>query len=458
MRVVLGVAGGIAAYKACSLLRLLSEAGHDVTVVPTAAALRFVGAPTWAALSGKPVSTDVWTDVHEVPHVRLGQEADLVVVAPATADLLAKAATGQADDLLTNVLLTARCPVVLAPAMHTEMWDHPATQANVSTLTERGVHVVPPASGRLTGKDTGPGRLPEPEDLYAVCERELARSRHQPSSAEVAGLRGPSTDPAAGVASTGEADAALTESADPAAGGSTSVDAGARRGDLAGRRVVVTSGGTREPLDPVRFLGNRSSGKQGRALAAAAAARGAQVTLVTSTPSELAGVEVVAIETALQLRDAVVAATAGADAVVMAAAVADFRPADYAPTKIKKSHGTADDGSADESAPTITLVRNPDILAELVTSRGSATSPVIVGFAAETGDDSGSVLDHGRAKLERKGCDVLVVNEVGVDKTFGADDNTVTILRRGSDETVEVGPASKAAVADAVWDVVTDLL
>ncbi|MFW5474315.1 bifunctional phosphopantothenoylcysteine decarboxylase/phosphopantothenate synthase [Knoellia sp. CPCC 206450] len=464
MRVVLGVAGGIAAYKACSLLRLLSEAGHEVTVVPTAAALKFVGAPTWAALSGKPVSTDVWTDVHEVPHVRLGQEADLVVVAPATADLLAKAATGQADDLLTNVLLTARCPVVLAPAMHTEMWDHPATQANVTTLTERGVHVVPPASGRLTGKDTGPGRLPEPEALYAVCERELARSRHQPSPAEVAGLRGPSTDPAAGVASTGDTSATGARSAtDPASADTTartttSAHAGVGRRDLAGRRVVVTSGGTREPLDPVRFLGNRSSGKQGHALAAAAVTRGAQVTLVTSTPTDLAGVEVVTIETALQLRDAVVAATADADAVVMAAAVADFRPAAYAPTKIKKSHDTGDDGSADESAPTITLVRNPDILAELVTSRGSATSPVIVGFAAETGDDTGSVLDHGRTKLERKGCDVLVVNEVGEHKTFGADDNTVTILRRGSDETVEVGPASKAAVADAVWDVVTDLL
>lgn len=443
MRVVLGVAGGIAAYKACSLLRLLSEAGHDVTVVPTAAALKFVGAPTWAALSGKPVSTDVWTDVHEVPHVRLGQEADLVVVAPATADLLARAATGQADDLLTNVLLTARCPVVLAPAMHTEMWDHPATQANVSTLTERGVHVVPPASGRLTGKDTGPGRLPEPEDLYAVCERELARSRshHQPSSAEVAGLRGPSTDPRAATASA-----------------STPESPRAERGDLTGRRVVVSAGGTREPLDPVRFLGNRSSGKQGLALAAAAAARGAQVTLVTSTPADLVGVDVVTIETALQLRDAVVAATAEADVVVMAAAVADFRPASYASTKIKKSHDTGADGSADESAPSITLVRNPDILAELVTSRGAATSPVIVGFAAETGDESGSVLDHGRAKLERKGCDVLVVNEVGEHKTFGADDNTVTILRRGSNESTEVGPASKAAVSDAVWDVVTTLL
>ncbi|WP_404382346.1 bifunctional phosphopantothenoylcysteine decarboxylase/phosphopantothenate synthase [Knoellia locipacati] len=429
MRVVLGVAGGIAAYKACSLLRLLSEAGHDVTVVPTAAALKFVGAPTWAALSGKPVSTDVWTDVHEVPHVRLGQEADLVVVAPATADLLAKAATGQADDLLTNVLLTARCPVVLAPAMHTEMWDHPATQANVSTLTERGVHVVPPASGRLTGKDTGPGRLPEPEELYAVCERELARSRFAAS--------------AAGAASE-------TRMAN--------AQASATRGDLTGRRVVVSAGGTREPLDPVRFLGNRSSGKQGHALAAAAAARGAHVTLVTSSPADLPGVDVVAIETALQLRDAVVAAADEADAVVMAAAVADFRPATYASTKIKKTHDTGSDGSADDSAPTIALVRNPDILAELVTSRAGGTSPVIVGFAAETGDDTGSVLDHGRAKLERKGCDVLVVNEVGENKTFGADDNTVTILRRGSDETVEVGPASKAAVSDAVWDVVTTLL
>ena len=248
MRVVLGVAGGIAAYKACSLLRLLAEAGHDVTVVPTAAALKFVGAPTWAALSGKPVSTDVWSSVHEVPHVRLGQEADLVIVAPATADLLAKAATDQADDLLTNVLLTARCPVVMAPAMHTEMWDHPATQANVSTLTERGVHIVPPASGRLTGKDTGPGRLPEPEVLYAVCERELARSASASRSAASEGA---------------------------VAGGTTSEDVGrgTRRGDLAGRRVVVSAGGTREPLDPVRYLGNRSSGKQGHALAVAAADR-----------------------------------------------------------------------------------------------------------------------------------------------------------------------------------------
>ena len=436
MRVVLGVAGGIAAYKACSLLRLLAEAGHDVTVVPTAAALKFVGAPTWAALSGKPVSTDVWSNVHEVPHVRLGQEADLVVVAPATADLLAKAATGQADDLLTNVLLTARCPVVMAPAMHTEMWDHPATQANVATLSERGVHVVPPAKGRLTGKDTGPGRLPEPEELYAVCERELARSRHA----------SPAPTPAPTAVASADAAARATPSAD--VGG----------GDLAGRRVVVSAGGTREPLDPVRFLGNRSSGKQGHALAVAAAERGAQVTLVTSAPADLPGIEVLPVETALQMREAVLDAATRSDVVVMAAAVADFRPATYAPSKIKKTHEEGADGGEDDSAPTITLVRNPDILAELVQTRGGSSSPVIVGFAAETGDADGSVLDHALAKLERKGCDVLVVNEVGEDKTFGADDNTVTVLRRGSAESLEVGPATKAAVSHAVWDVVAPLL
>src|SRR5665811_1417237 len=234
-RVVLGVSGGIAAYKACSLLRLFTESGHDVTVVPTAAALNFVGTATWAALSGNPVSTEVWTDVHQVPHVRLGQHADLVVVAPATADLMAKAAHGLADDLLTNTLLTARCPVVLAPAMHTEMWEHPATVANVATLRSRGVLVIDPASGRWTGAATGPGRLPDPEDIFAVCRALLSG---QPASPP--------------------------------------------RLALAGRRVVISAGGTREPLDPVRFLGNRSSGKQGYALAGVAAARGAEVTLVSA--------------------------------------------------------------------------------------------------------------------------------------------------------------------------------
>ncbi|MFC8500812.1 bifunctional phosphopantothenoylcysteine decarboxylase/phosphopantothenate synthase [Pedococcus sp. NPDC057267] len=427
-RIVLGVSGGIAAYKACSLLRLLTESGHDVTVVPTASALQFVGAPTWEALSGKPVHTDVWSGVHEVPHVRLGKQADLVVVAPATADLLAKAAHGLAGDLLTNVLLTARCPVVMAPAMHTEMWEHPATQANVETLTERGVHVVPPASGRLTGADTGPGRLPEPEDLYAVCARILEHGHP-------------------GVASPTRVDAAHT---------SRSAATPADEHGLEGRRVVVSAGGTREPLDPVRFLGNRSSGKQGYALARVAARRGAEVVLVAANTSLPApdGVTVVPVQTALELQDAVLDASREADVVVMAAAVADFRPARYADAKIKKTHDPADP----DAAPTIELVRNPDILARLVQERGDDASPVVVGFAAETGDADGSVLDHGRDKLVRKGCDLLVVNEVGADKTFGHDDNTVHILRQGSSHVVDAGPASKDEVAAAVWDAVQEIL
>jgi phosphopantothenoylcysteine decarboxylase/phosphopantothenate--cysteine ligase len=370
-------------------------------------------------LSGKPVHTGVWDSVHHVPHVRLGQTADLVVVAPATADLLAKAAHGLAGDLLTNVLLTARCPVVMAPAMHTEMWDHAATQANVSTLAERGIHIIPPASGRLTGADTGPGRLPEPETLYAVCERILAHP--EPHTHR--------EDPARTPASTSELD---------------------------GRRVVITAGGTREPIDPVRFLGNRSSGKQGYALAAVAARRGASVTLVAANTALAAppGVTVVPVSTALELQLAVERAAKDADVVVMAAAVADFRPAHYAAAKIKKTH----DPDQPDAAPTIELVRNPDILAALVEARGEEATPVIVGFAAETGDEQGSVLEHGREKLARKGCDLLVVNEVGVDKTFGRDDNTVHILRQGSSHVVAAGPASKEVVAAAVWDAVQEIL
>jgi phosphopantothenoylcysteine decarboxylase/phosphopantothenate--cysteine ligase len=406
MRVVLGVSGGIAAYKAATLLRLFTESGHEVTVVPTAAALRFVGAPTWEALSGKPVATDVWTDVPGVPHVRIGQQADLVVVAPATADLLARAATGRADDLLTATLLTARCPVVYAPAMHTEMWLHPATQANVATLRARGAHVIDPASGRLTGADTGPGRLPEPAELYAACLAVWAPSR-----------------------------------------------------PLLGRTVVVTAGGTREPLDPVRFIGNRSSGKQGVALAQVALDRGADVTLVACNLGVGApqGVRVVEAETALDVQRAVTRVAAQADVVVMCAAVADFRPAHYVSAKIKKTHLAGADGP-DESAPTIELVRNPDILAALVQARQGEPSPVIVGFAAETGDDSGSVLDLARAKLARKGCDLLVANEVGTDKTFGADTNTVHLLYRDGRPDRTVGPAAKATIAAAVWDGIQALL
>ncbi|GAA1989876.1 bifunctional phosphopantothenoylcysteine decarboxylase/phosphopantothenate--cysteine ligase CoaBC [Terrabacter lapilli] len=411
MRVVLGVGGGIAAYKACSLLRLFTENGHDVTVVPTASALQFVGAPTWSALSGKPVSTDVWTSVHEVPHVRIGQSADLVVVAPATADLLARAAHGLADDLLTNTLLTARCPVAFAPAMHTEMWEHPATQANVATLRSRGAHVIEPAVGRLTGKDTGAGRLPEPEELYAAC------------LALLGGAEAPSTAP--------------------------------RELDLVGRRVVVTAGGTREPLDPVRFLGNRSSGKQGVAIARAAAERGAKVTLVAANISVPVpeGVDIERVETTLELQQAVEAAADGADVVVMAAAPADFRPVTVSDSKIKKS-------THPEGALQVELVENPDIVRGLVAARDArgTGSPFIVSFAAETGDAHGTVMEHARAKFGRKGSDLQVVNEVGPDLTFGKDETTVHLLRRGSDEVTTVGPASKDVVADALWDTVSPLL
>ncbi len=400
-RIVLGVSGGIAAYKACELLRLFTESGHDVRVVPTSAALNFVGAATWEALSGQPVHTEVFADVPAVPHVRLGQEADLVIVAPATADLLAQAAHGLAGDLLTNTLLTARCPVVFAPAMHTEMWEHPATQANVATLRERGAVVIEPAVGRLTGADTGAGRLPEPFEIFAVARSVLARG--------VAGLRP----------------------------------------DLAGRRVVVSAGGTREPLDPVRFLGNRSSGRQGIALARAAVARGAEVTLVAANVSlpDPAGAKVVRVGTAIELAEAVQAASTDADAIVMAAAVADFRPVAYAEHKIKK---TDDDG-----APTVELVRNPDILAGLAATR--RPGQVIVGFAAETGDSTGGVLDHGRAKLAAKGADLLVVNEVGSAKGFESERNAAVILASDGSETV-VPEGPKDDLAHAVWDRVARML
>jgi phosphopantothenoylcysteine decarboxylase/phosphopantothenate--cysteine ligase len=396
-RIVLGVSGGVAAYKAALLLRAFTEAGHDVRVVPTPSALNFVGAATFEALSGNPVTTDVWSDVHEVAHVRIGQQAELVVVAPATADLLARAAHGRADDLLTATLLTASCPVVFAPAMHTEMWLHPATQENVATLRRRGAIVLPPAVGRLTGPDSGPGRLPEPADIAAL---------------------------AAVVLDSGAA--ALAH-------------------DLAGRRVVISAGGTREPLDPVRFLGNRSSGKQGWALARVAAARGADVVLVAANV-ELPvpfGVRVVPVGTAEELRTAMLAESAGADAVVMSAAVADFRPEREAVAKLKK--GTAAEPSA------VPLVRNPDVLAELVTK--ATPGQLVVGFAAETGDDDADVLTHARAKLARKGCDVLVVNDVSAGKVFGREDNAVVVLTADGGVT-EVPPGSKDGVAAAIWTVV----
>jgi phosphopantothenoylcysteine decarboxylase/phosphopantothenate--cysteine ligase len=391
-RVILGVGAGIAAYKVCGLLRLLTESGHRVRVVPTADALRFVGEATWAALSGEPVTTDVWTGVSEVPHVRLGQSADLVLVAPATADLLARAAAGMAGDLLTATLLTARCPVLYAPAMHTEMWEHPATQANVALLRRRGAVVLDPAVGRLTGADSGAGRLPEPEEIFAVAVRLLD-------------------------------------------------DPGPKNQDLAGRRVVVSAGGTREEIDPVRFIGNWSSGTQGYALARTAVARGAEVTVIAANVAlpDPAGAKVIQVVSALQMRDAVLKAAQGADVVVMAAAVADYRPQTRSDGKIKK------DGQPPEP---LRLVENPDILAGLAERRGpGGTQPVLVGFAAET-DTSAQAA---RAKLARKGCDLLVVNPVGNGLGFGTPDNEAVVY--GADGTVtRIARGPKEALANVVWD------
>jgi phosphopantothenoylcysteine decarboxylase / phosphopantothenate---cysteine ligase len=405
-RVVLGVGAGIAAYKACELLRLLTESGHHVRVVPTPDALRFVGEATWAALSGQPVTTDAWTGVADVPHVRIGQTADLVVVAPATADLMARAAAGMAGDLLTATLLTARCPVLYAPAMHTEMWEHPATRANVALLRERGAVVLDPAVGRLTGADSGPGRLPEPAEIFAVASRLLAR-----------------------------------------AGGGATGAAGMAPADLAGRRVVISAGGTREEIDPVRFIGNWSTGIQGYAFARTAVARGAEVTLVAANVSlpDPAGAKVVRVVSARDMLQAVSAAAAGADAVVMAAAVADYRPQTRAEAKMKK------DG---QPPGPLELTENPDILAGLAaTRRERSWRQVLVGFAAETDTSA----DAARAKLARKGCDLLVVNPVGNGLGFGTPDNEAVVY--GADGTLTPIPRGpKDNLADIVWNLVASLL
>ena len=396
-RIVFGVSGGIAAYKACELLRRLQSVGHEVTVVPTAAALEFVGVSTWAALSGRPVHTSVFDDVHLVPHVKIGQEVDLVFVAPATADLLARAATGRADDLLTNVLLTAHCPVVFAPAMHTEMWLHPATQANVSTLRSRGAVVVRPDVGRLTGPDAGVGRLPDPAELFAVAVAVLA-------------------DPDIAVRAAGQ--------------------------DMAGLKVVVSAGGTREHLDPVRFLGNSSSGLMGWALARAAALRGAEVRLVAANVDMPAppGTEVEAVSSTADLAQAMAVVAKDADIAIMAAAPADFTPAAASDTKIKKS---ADGGLE------LTLVQTVDVLASLVAARTDSRQ-VLVGFAAETPGDGQTLIDLGRAKLARKGCDLLVLNEVGPNLVFGQPDNKIILLTREG----AMGPiaGSKDTLAHQIWD------
>lgn len=404
--IVVGVAGGIAAYKACHLVRNFKEAGDDVRVVPTENALNFVGAATFEALSGHPVSTTVFDAVDEVQHVNVGQHADVVVIAPATADLIARLATGRADDLLTSTVLVANCPVIVAPAMHTEMWLNPATQDNVATLRRRGITVIEPAHGRLTGADSGPGRLPEPDQIAEVVRTESAgyRVEHR----------------------------------------------------WKGKKVVISAGGTREELDPVRYLGNRSSGRQGFALAEWACQMGADVTIVAGNTASLpvpSGAKVRSIISTRELGQAMREEARDADVVIMAAAVSDFRPAEVAESKMKK-------GQADDALSTLHLVENPDVLKGLVAARDRAELPaecVIVGFAAETGDADKSALEYAQEKFARKGCDVIMANEVGRDKTFGQKSNEGWILRSGL-EPQRVEHGSKQVVAAQILAAVNEML
>lgn len=382
-RIVVGVSGSISAYKATFIIRQLRAAGHEVKVVASAAALKFIGESTLAALSGAPVASQLFSDAGAVEHVAIAEWAQLLLIAPASADLIAKLAVGRADDMLTTTALTTTAPIVISPAMHTQMWQHPATVANVEILRSRGVKVIEPASGRLTGKDSGPGRLPEPEQIVAQA-LEFLRQISQ--------------------------DLQFSQ-------------------DLAGKHFVISAGGTREAIDPVRFLGNRSSGLQGIALARAAVERGAHVTLVAANieaallaqlPEQ---VEVVKVVSALQLRDAVHEAGRSAQVIIMCAAVADFRPKTYAGFKLKKS---TDSGETDKSY-TLELVENPDILAGLASQRLNK-GQVIVGFAAETGDEHTSALEYGRRKALKKGADLLAVNTVGATSGFGDVANEIHVL------------------------------
>jgi len=407
MNVVVGITGGIAAYKAVGVVRALVLAGHSVQVVATDAALRFVGKPTLEAISHNPVYTDLYEGVAEVRHVAIGQAAELIVVAPATANFLAQLAGGFAADLLGNTILASKAPVVVAPAMHTEMWQNAATVANVETLRSRGIHFVGPVSGQLTGRDSGPGRMAEPEDIATAA---LAVVSHGTASGEA-------------LPSVPETDAVQ---------------------DLSGRTIVVTAGGTREPLDPVRFIGNRSSGKQGIALATAAAARGASVVLIGANLEVDAPdhVSVQHVSTTLELAEATHTAARDADVVIMAAAVADYRPQSVAEGKIRKET----QGDTLE----LTLVRNPDILHDI--SAEKRDDQVIIGFAAETETDPDELLRIARDKIARKGCDYLVLNNVGWTTGFATELNTVTILRSGGDIVGEA-TGSKTTVADRILDV-----
>ena len=444
MRIIVGIGGGIAAYKAAMLLRLFAKNGDEVIAMPTPNATKFVGVPTLEALSGNPVSTDVFDRVPEVNHVRQAEQADAVVIAPATADLLARLAAGRADDLLSSTVLTTHAPVILAPAMHTQMWEHPATQANVQTLRSWGYHVIEPAIGRLTGPDSGSGRMPEPEDIFAVALDVIARFPkgqvhpvYTPGYAPTEPLYTGTEQERMAAARAATLTSALLGQGEPGQAGASVDASGALGSPLAGRLVVITAGGTREALDPVRFLGNRSTGKQGVALAEAARDLGATVHLIGANLEVPApeGVQVTRVVSALELREATLEASAAADVLIMSAAVADFRPAEFAEFKIKKSADS-------EDAPVIQLVRNPDILREVVVRRQQARETgestlgpkLIVGFAAETGSAEKTPLELGREKLQRKGTDFLAVNTVGVNRGFGTDDNTITLLSTLNDE------------------------
>ena len=394
MRVVLGVTGGIAAYKATGIIRLLTESGHDVKVIPTANALRFIGATTLEALSHNSVDPDLYTDVESVKHVELGQSADLVIVAPATASFLARMASGLADDLLMNTLLASKAPTLVAPAMHTEMWQNPATVANVALLRSRGIEVLDPAVGRLTGADSGPGRLPEPEEIVSAALRLAAPQ------------------------------------------------------DLAGKRIMITAGGTQEPIDPVRYLGNHSSGKQGIALADEASKRGALVTLIAANVSEPIPAlhEVIRVATAAELSAAIDSKLNEVDAVVMAAAVADFRVEAAAQTKLKRSE------LGEEIS--LKLVANPDILAGLVSRIESEKLQIVsVGFAAETASSANDLQRLAEHKLESKGCDILVANNVSNGAVFGADENSVLVLTKHGSVTSREG--SKRTIAAHILDIIS---
>lgn len=402
LNIVVGITGGIAAYKAVSVIRGFVLAGHDVHVVATEAALRFVGKPTLEAISRNTVHTSLYDGVAEVRHVAIGQAADLIVVAPATANSIAKIAAGLADDLLGNTILASTAPVVIAPAMHTEMWQNAATVANVAVLRSRGFVIVGPGSGQLTGSDVGVGRMSEPDEIVAAALAALAKLASSTTAR-----------------------------------------------DLTGVRVVVTAGGTREPIDPVRFIGNRSSGKQGVAIAAAAARRGAEVTLIGANleVEPPADCVTVVVSTTSDLRDAVAHHAPGAQVIIMAAAVADYRPDVVADGKLKK------DSVGDRL--NLSLVKNPDILKELVASR--VEGQVLIGFAAETESTRDVLLELGRSKIVRKGCDYLVVNAVDWTKGFGADDNTVLVLDAAGDVVAE-STGSKMSVANSILDLLNSSL